>query len=582
MDKLKAKVERKRNVILGMLLICVTFSIYAKTWTHEFIGYDDDNYVTGNPYVTNGINRENLFWAIRSTHVSNWHPITWLSHMLDVEFYGMNAGGHHLTSLLFHIGNSLLLFILFSKMTGCIRRSFIVAFLFAIHPLHVESVAWVAERKDVLSTFFALLALWYYLRYVRCQKITSYLLMTVFFILALMSKPMVVTLPFVLLLLDYWPLKRIRFGQNNPVGNIGTQRSAWQLVYEKIPLIVLTGISCVVTFIVQQKGGAVALPEVYPLGMRLANALTSYVKYLQKTVLPYDLAILYPYPKAITAGQIGGATILLAGITLFVLRYCKRFPWLFVGWFWYIGTLLPVIGIVQAGVQSMADRYTYISLTGIFIILSWGLTEFFRNRHYNRILLSAVTVGVFSALAIISWRQVSFWKNSISLFTHTLEVTKNNYVIHNNLGFELALLGQKKEALKQYKEAVRINPNFEQAHINYASLLFSLGKVAESFSYYQEVLKNNPTFARTHYSFAVQLLKTGKNESASHYFIEALRIKPDLSEAYNGLGAVMVSLGRTSEAIDLFKKAIQINPYLIEAKKNLESLSQYNQPQAKQ
>ncbi|MCI5157856.1 MAG: hypothetical protein D3906_05340, partial [Candidatus Electrothrix sp. AUS1_2] len=303
MTELKAKIEQRRGVALGMLLIFVTFSIYAKTWTHEFIGYDDDKYVTENPYVTNGVNKESLFWAVTSTHASNWHPVTWLSHMLDVEFYGMNAGGHHLTSLLLHIGNSLLLFILFSKMTDCIRRSFIVAFLFAIHPLHVESVAWVAERKDVLSTFFALLALWYYLRYIRLQKIASYLLMTVFFILALMSKPMVVTLPFVLLLLDYWPLKRIQFGQNYPVDNIGTHLSARQLVYEKIPLIALTGISCVVTFIVQQKGGAVALSEVYPLGMRLANALTSYVKYLQKTVLPYDLGILYPYPKAIIAGQ---------------------------------------------------------------------------------------------------------------------------------------------------------------------------------------------------------------------------------------------------------------------------------------
>ncbi len=582
MTGLKAKVERKRNIILGMLLICVTFSIYAKIWTHEFIGYDDNKYVTENPYVTNGINKESLFWAVTSTHSSNWHPVTWLSHMMDVEFYGMNAGGHHATSLLLHIGNSLLLFILFSRMTGCIRRSFIVAFLFAIHPLHVESVAWVAERKDVLSTFFALLALWCYLSYARCQKITSYLLMTVFFILALMSKPMVVTLPFVLLLLDYWPLKRIQFGQNDPLVNIGTQRSARQLVYEKIPLIALTGISCVVTFIVQQKGGAVALSEVYPLGMRFANALTSYVKYLQKTVLPYDLGILYPYPEAITVPQSTGAAILLAGSTFFALRYCKRFPWLFVGWFWYIGTLLPVIGIVQAGVQSMADRYTYIPLIGIFIILSWGLTEFFRYRHYNRTLLYAITIGVFSALAIISWRQVSFWKKSISLFTHTLEVTKNNYVIHNNLAFELALQGRKEEALKQYKEAVRINPNFEQAHINYASLLFSLGKVAESSSYYQEVLKKNRNFARTHYSFAVLLLKTGKNESAIHQFLKALRIKPDLSEAYNGLGAVMVSKGKISEAIDLFKKALQINPYLVDSKKNLESLSQYHQPKTKQ
>ncbi|MCI5159052.1 MAG: tetratricopeptide repeat protein, partial [Candidatus Electrothrix sp. AUS1_2] len=264
------------------------------------------------------------------------------------------------------------------------------------------------------------------------------------------------------------------------------------------------------------------------------------------------------------------------------LRYYKRFPWLFVGWFWYIGTLLPVIGIIQVGVQSMADRYTYISLIGIFIIFSWGMTEFFRDRHYKRILLPAITIGVFSALTLISWRQVSFWKNSISLFTHTLEVTKNNYVIHNNLAFELALLGRKEEALKQYQEAIRINPNFEQAHINYASLLFSLGKVSESFSYYQEILKNNRNFARTHYSFAVLLLKTGKNESAIHHFLEALRIKPDLSEAYNGLGAAMVSKGKISEATDLFKKALQINPYLIEAKKNLESLSQYHRSETKQ
>lgn len=526
---------------------------------------------------------EGVTWALTSTYASNWHPITWLSHMLDVECYGMNAGGHHFTNVFFHIINSLLLFIIFTRMTGHVWQSFVVAFLFAIHPLHVESVAWVAERKDVLSTFFALLTLWSYVQYVQYLKFIQYFSVIIFFIFSLMSKPMAVTLPFVLLLIDFWPLKRIQIMQSEySVEKSSTALPVRQLLYEKIPLFALSSALCVVTFLAQQQGKALGTSEEYPLTMRISNALVSYIKYITKMIWPYDLGILYPYPRIVTAWQIAGAVMVLGGITFLSVRYFKRLPWFFVGWFWYIGTLVPVIGIVQAGVQSMADRYSYIPMTGIFIILSWGIAEFFRNCPYKKILLPAIAIASFFVLSIASWIQVTYWKNSICLFEHTLKVTEGNYVIHNNLGFELALQGQNDKALKHYKEALRINSNFEQAHINYASLQFSLGRITESFYYYKKLLKYKPNFAVVHYSFAVLLLKAGNIDTAVSHFIEALRIKPDFAEAYNGLGAIMVSRGKIAEAAAFFKKALQIEPGLADAKENLKKLSDYNQTQAKQ
>jgi len=566
--------EVRPDLFLGVVLVLSTIAVYWQVWNYEFIGYDDNKYVTENHYVRQGITSESVIWAFTSTHASNWHPITWLSHMLDVELYGMNAGLHHLTNLLFHIFNSLLLFIVFRKMTACVWQSGILAILFSIHPLHVESVAWVAERKDVISTFFGMLTLWSYARYTQDRDVTRYLTVVGFFILSLMAKPMLVTLPFVLLLLDYWPLKQIRSGQlHNRAAKSDTGLPLLRLVYEKIPLFVLAGASSTVTFLAQKKGEAVALLDTHPPMMRVANALISYVKYLEKLIWPHDLAILYSYPDIVIAWQVFGACALLGGVTLFAVRCRKRFPWLFVGWFWYVGTLVPVIGLVQVGVQAMADRYTYIPAIGVFMILAWGIIELFANRPYKRMALSAVAAGVFLVLLTASRTQVSYWENSIRLFEHTLDVTEGNYVIHNNLGFELSLRGQKDEALEHYREALRINPDFELAHINLGSALFSQGKKAESFAYYQSVLKAKPNLSGVHHNYGILLLRTGKIEEAVFHFREALRFKPAYAEAYNSLGAALISQGKIQEAMANFRQAIRIKSDLVEAKTNLKNLS---------
>lgn len=562
------------DVVMCAVLVAATLFVYGKIWNHDFIGYDDDKYVTQNRYVSQGLSKESVIWAFRSTHASNWHPLAWLSHMLDVELYGMKPGAHHMTSLLFHILNSLLLFIVLRKMTGHIWQSGFVALLFAIHPLHVESVAWLAERKDVLSTFFWMLTLWSYARYTRLPGLIRYLPVVGFFVLGLMAKPMVVTLPFALLLLDYWPLNRIQSWQSkNHNGNPGAGLPVLKLVYEKIPLFVLAGASCAITLIAQKKGEALGLLDAYPLLMRAANAMISYVKYIQKLFWPHELAILYPYPATIKFWQIFGACALLGAITFLSIRYRKRFPWFIVGWFWYVGTLLPVIGLVQVGVQAMADRYTYISLIGIFMILAWGMAELFRNRHYQKIALSTVTVVFLLFLVNASRAQVSYWKNSIRLFEHALEVTEGNYVIHNNLGFELAQIGQKDKALEHYAEALRINPDFELAYINLGSTLFSQGKKEESFAYYQNVLKAKPNLSGIHHNYGILLLRIGKIEEAVFHFREALRLKPDYAEVYNSLGAALVSQNKIKEAMANFRQAIRLKSDFVEAKTNLKNLS---------
>ena len=570
----KIRYYLRPDVIICIFLVLATLTVYGQIRTHGFIGYDDDKYVTQNRFVSQGLSVESVIWAFSSTHASNWHPITWLSHMLDVELYGMNAGAHHLTSLLFHLFNSLLLFIVFRKMTARVWQSGIVALLFALHPLHVESVAWLAERKDVLSTFFGLLTIWSYVRFARSPVMVRYLAVVGFFSLGLMAKPMVVTLPFVLLLLDYWPLNRFQAVQtNHHTGKPNSGLPLLRLVYEKIPLFVLAGISCGVTFLAQKKGEALGLLDVHPLTMRVANAAFSYIKYIQKLIWPHDLAILYPYPEVITVGQVLAACAVLGWITFLTVRYRKRLPWLFVGWFWYVGTLVPVIGLVQVGVQAMADRYTYVPFIGLFVILTWGASIPIAKWRYRKIGISVITTMVSFVLIVTTWVQVSYWKDSIRLFEHALSVTSGNYVIHTNLGFELALRGRTDEAIYHYRAALGINPDFELAHINLGSALFSQGKVEKSLAYYQATLDQKPRFAGVHHNLGILLLRVGRIDEAVVHFHEALRIMPDYAEAYNSLGAAQVSQGKILEAMVNFRQAVRIKPDLMEANTNLKNLS---------
>ncbi len=465
-----------------------------------------------------GLTRESIAWAFTAAHSSNWHPLTWLSHILDVQLYGLNPGQHHLTNVLLHILNTLLLFFLLRRMTRALWPSCFVAALFALHPLHVESVAWVAERKDVLSTFFWILTLHYYVRYVERPGRTAYLTTILLFIMGLMSKPMVVTLPFVLLLLDYWPLRRfsisdcrfpaeeqeksktcprIRPGiKNLSSAQTGDQKTK---IIEKFPFFALSAASSVVTFLVQQSAGATASMDIYPFYVRLANALVSYITYIVKMVYPYQLAVFYPHPGMRPWWEIAGASLLLISITVFVIRYAKSHPYLIVGWLWYMGTLVPVIGLVQVGLQAMADRYTYIPLIGLFIMMAWGVPDLAQKWRYGKLTMvttAAVFVSLFTAA---SWLQTQHWTNSVTLFQHSLEITQGSYKVHANLGNALARQGRLKEALEHYSQALRILPDMAaEVHNNIGAALIYNRKFKAAKPHIQEALRLAPGHVKAH------------------------------------------------------------------------------------
>jgi tetratricopeptide (TPR) repeat protein len=569
----KIRFKIRPEIFICLFLVLTIGVVYLQVWNHDFVGYDDDGYVFENSRVQKGLTLDNTIWAFKTTQKSNWHPLTWLSHMLDVELFDLQPGRHHMTSVLFHIFNSLLLFGVFRKITGKVWQSGFVAALFALHPLHVESVAWVSERKDVLAMFFWTLTLWAYARYVEQPRIKRYLPVLGLFALGLMAKPMLVTLPFVLLLLDFWPLSRIQFAGSNQYSVISGRRSSvvW-LILEKTPLIILTFGSCFITFFAQAKGGAVGSSAIHPFYVKVANAFVSYLKYIQKMIWPDNLAVLYPHPGTIPVWQLTAAMILLTGICYLAIRYLKALPWLAVGWFWYLGTLVPVIGLVQVGVQGLADRYTYIPLTGLFIIIAWGVPQLMSGWRHHTVVISSICVVLFPILMATAWIQASYWQNSQKLFRHALDVTTDNYVIHNNLGFELADMGRADEAIKHYREAVRINPDFEVAYINLGKALLLQGKVDESIRYYQALLKIKPDYAGVHHNVGLVLLRKGEAEPAIFHFQEALRINNDYAEVYNSLGAARLSQGQIKQAISCFRQALRIKPDFYAAQKNLSKL----------
>ncbi|RLC13087.1 MAG: hypothetical protein DRI57_16915 [Deltaproteobacteria bacterium] len=506
------------DLLICLFLILATLSVYWQVRDYAFVNFDDNAYIYENPYVRAGLTRESIAWAFTAAHSSNWHPLTWLSHMLDVQLYGLNPGQHHLTNVLLHILNTLLLFFLLRRMTRALWPSSFVAALFALHPLHVESVAWVAERKDVLSTFFWVLTLHYYVRYVERPGRTAYLTTILLFIMGLMSKPMVVTLPFVLLLLDYWPLRRfsisdcrfpaeeqeksktcprIRPGiKNLSSAQTGDQKTK---IIEKFPFFALSAASSVVTFLVQQSAGATASMDIYPFYVRLANALVSYITYIVKMVYPYQLAVFYPHPGMRPWWEIAGASLLLISITVFVIRYAKSHPYLIVGWLWYMGTLVPVIGLVQVGLQAMADRYTYIPLIGLFIMMAWGVPDLAQKWRYGKLTMvttAAVFVSLFTAA---SWLQTQHWANSVTLFQHSLEITQGSYKVHANLGNALARQGRLKEALKHYSQALRILPDMAaEVHNNIGAALIHNRKFKAAKPHIQEALRLAPGHVKAH------------------------------------------------------------------------------------
>jgi len=560
----------RRKIWICLLLVLITLSVYMQVVSFEFINYDTDRYVYENQYVKTGLTKKGISWAFSTLYASNWHPVTWLSHMLDVELFGLKPGFHHFNNVLFHSVNTLLLFWILARMTGDIWKSCLVAALFAIHPLHVQSVAWVAERKDVLSTFFGFLAVGSYLRYVRCPKIGKYMPVLIFFVLSLMSKPMLVTLPFVLLLIDCWPLKRFNFQMHSESDGNGSQRPAKVfLIVEKIPLLLVSAASCMVTLYAQQGGGAVGSLALYPLHLRIINALVSYANYIGKMVWPVNLAVVYPYPGEFPVWQIWAACLILSGISFVVIKNYKLRPWLLVGWLWYLGTLLPVIGLVQAGSQAMADRYTYVPLIGLFIFLVWGLSDLFERFRVKQFRIVIITTAVLSALIAVAWSQVGYWQNSITLFERTLDVTKNNYVAHNNIGHRLLELEKTDEALQHFSKSIEINSEFEIAHLNLGLAFSRQGKLDQAIKHYSKALQIKPHYTVAHNNLGNAWYRLDKADKAYEHYIEAIKTNPTYAEAYNNLGAASIRMGDPKRAVFFFRKALKLNPEFESAQNNL-------------
>ncbi len=611
----------RRELWFYVGLAAATIGVYAQVGRYEFLQYDDRDYVTENRHVTAGWTLEGVVWAFTSGHASNWHPLTWLSHMTDCQLFGLKAGAHHWVNLLFHLANVMLLFTLLRWMTGAIWRSAFVAGVFALHPLHVESVAWIAERKDVLSTLFGFLTLLAYVRYVEKPTPSRYLLTLFCFALAVLSKPMMVTLPFVVLLLDFWPLGRLapdRLAevQRAPAKKCrksGTRvRPTGYLLKEKIPFLILTAASSVITIIVQRAGGSVVPMETLSIGMRLSNALLSYVRYIGKIIWPSGLAIFYPYPSAFHFWQVAAAALLLLGITLAAIWYARSKPYLAVGWFWYVGMLVPVIGLVQVGIQSMADRYTYVPMIGILIIAAWGVPELVSTWRQGTAALSIMAPLLLAVYSIDSWNQLRSWRDTMTLFTHARDVTDNNFQALNgigsvladrgdyagalpyyekatrinpafaqarsNLGIALFQLGRVEEAIKCYREALRLSPGYSDAYYNLGVALFSLGHTREAISAYENALRSNALNVKASYNLAIALATAGRTREAFDRYSETLKIEPDYAEAHNNLGILLFNNGRIADAIVQFSDAVRLKPDWAEARRNL-SVAQAQQRQ---
>ncbi len=574
------KIENMRHHLISLLLIVITLAVYWQVRNHKFITYDDRDYITENTYVQKGLSREGITWAFTTRYAGNWHPLTWISHMIDCQLYGLNAQGHHLTNLLFHAVNTVLLFLVFRRMTGAVWQSAFVAVLFAVHPLHVESVAWVAERKDVLSSFFWILTMWTYVSYVEQHALYSYLLTLLFFVLGLMAKPMLVTLPFILLLLDYWPLGRFQFVQSgstlrsqihNPSNADSEGPFRFLLIWEKIPFFALAAGSSVVTFLAQQHEGTIESWEVLPLNIRIANALVAYLRYIGKMIWPSSLAVIYPHlGNTLPMWQVAGAGLMLVIVSGLVIWAARWRPYLAVGWLWYIGTLVPVIGILQVGSQSIADRYMYMPLIGLSIIIAWGIPELVVRWCHQKIGLVIITGVLLLALIVRTWQQLRYWHDSITLFEHAVNVTTNNWVAQGTLGFSLAAEGKIVEAIIHYSEAVRINPNNEKLHYDLGFYLATEGKIAEAIVHFSEAVRINPDYEEAHNNLGSLLATEGKIAEAIVHFSEALRINPVDADVHYNLGIALEREKKLEGAIAHYSEVLRIKPDYREARIALE------------
>lgn len=553
------------KLLISLSLIVAVYITFSHVLKHEFIHLDDDLYVTENIYIRKGLTKEGLLWALTKTHAGFWIPVTWISFMIDSHLFGLNAGGYYLTNLLLHIINALLLFLVLKGITGSLWKSAFAAFLFALHPLRVESVAWVTERKDLLSALFFLLTIWAYAYYIKAPNYKRYIPVFIFFALGLMAKPMIVTLPLILLLMDYWPLGRLGSkripGMSHITGIDHEKRySIGFLVLEKIPLFLLSALTGLMTLSACKDLGYLSPLGVLPLIYRITNAAVFYVKYIGMMILPGNLAILYPHTGILPMWQAAGAILILSFISLSIWRLHR--PYLFAGWLWYLFTLLPVIGIIQAGSQGLADRFTYIPLIGLFIMIAWGIPDLLEAWRYRTLFLSVSSLVVLSTLMLCTVRQVRYWQDSISLFEHTLEVTDNNWLIHFNLGLALVRQGKIEDGILHYQEALRITPDSERAHNNLAVALAEQGKIREAIFHYSEALRIKPDHETAHFNLGFLLTKQGRVEEGIYHYLEAIQIRPDFAKAHFHLGLAFLEIGDRGAAAEEFKILKGLSPEL--------------------
>jgi Flp pilus assembly protein TadD len=587
---LKRFIESRRTSLVCLLLGAVTFVIYWQVSGFEFTNYDEFIMILNNPYVLSGLTLRGITWALTTSWFDYWHPLPWISHMLDCELFGLNPGWHHLVNLTFHVADTLLLFAVLRRMTAAFWRSAIVAALFALHPLHVESVAWVAERKDMLSTFFFLLTLWAYTRYVeqtRGHSVTSgekepgpgsegpkvnrgplssanvfnssgfwYRVALGMFALGLMSKPMVLTLPFVLFLLDYWPLARFQLTTESL-----KSKAIIPLVAEKIPFCVLTAFSCAISYWGVKAGGSIFSAQQVSWGLRLTNVPVSYARYLGKMIWPTDLVALYPMPSHWAGWQVGGAVVVLALISLVVALRARSAPYLIVGWLFFLGILVPIIGIVQAGFQSIADRYTYIPSIGIFIGVVWAAAEWGSTRSRVTLLTGAAAV-VLLLCGYVTWVQAGYWRNSFTLWTHCLAVCPDNFVARYNLGYVLQHSGKTSEAIEQYRAALRLKPDHLDANLNLGIALIGSSRALEATNYLATAVRIKPGYARAQGALGLALYELGDYAGAVTHCAEAIRLDPDTFGPYVDMGRALSAQGKSDEALRYYAEGLRLSPGL--------------------
>ena len=567
------RVKRSDLVILLGLAV-MTFGIYAQVVGHQFITLDDPTYIRENPNVNRGVTLAGLAWAFTTFYVANWHPLTWISHMIDCQLFGTNPGRHLLVNALIHAANTLLIFYFLFRTTHARWPSALVAALFALHPLHVESVAWASERKDTLSTFFGLLSLIAYVRYAEARSISRYAWVAVTLGLGLLAKPMLVTWPFVMLLLDYWPLARFRGrGQRQRLRSASHSEAATataRLIWEKLPLFALVAASVIITFVAQSHGGAVRTFAAAPVGFRLSNGVVSYAKYILLMFWPNNLAVYYPLPQTgIPTWQTLGAAFLLIGITALCFLQRRNRPYLIVGWLWFLGTLVPVIGFVQVGGQTMADRYFYIPSIGLFIALVFGLADLAKSWHVAPLLSAGVAAGVLLILATLTNAQIQRWRDSFTLFEHTLAVTPPNPHIEYNLALALGGSGRYDEAATHFEKALQIDPHLYDGLVGMGVTREFQGRLPEAIDYFQAAIRSQPDTPTAHLQLGRVLWKQNSDQAALEEIGRALQLAPKDAEIRADFGLALQLVGRIPEAIEQFHEALRMNPNNAEAHANL-------------